>query len=87
MDVKLFSLQQGTCQYTESNRAATCSGWVDVKSGDELALQQAVATVGPIAVAIDASSFSFQVCLCGVTNVTVDLGIDVKNVHHTNEKS
>lgn len=39
---------------------ATCSGFVDIKSGSEADLQDAVFNVGPIAVAIDASQDSFQ---------------------------
>lgn len=53
-------MQDGTCHYKASSSGATVTGYVDIKSGDESALQKAVATVGPVSVAIDASQFSFQ---------------------------
>lgn len=56
----------GKCRFDVSKVAATVRGYVDVKSGDEKALQKAVATVGPISVAIDASHFSFQLYSHGV---------------------
>jgi len=58
----------GNCHYDAKNNGATDTGFVDVKSGDEDALKTAVATVGPIAVAIDASHFSFQFYHSGVYN-------------------
>jgi len=48
------------CQFNKTTIGATVTGYTDIPSKDENALQQAVATVGPIAVAIDASHFSFQ---------------------------
>ncbi|XP_055946889.1 procathepsin L-like [Argiope bruennichi] len=45
----------GKCHYKESTKGATCSGFVDIPSGDEEALKIAVATIGPISVAICAS--------------------------------
>jgi len=61
-----YTGQQGSCHYNAANSAAGCSGWVDLPSGDEDALQQAVATVGPISVAIDASSIMFQLYHSGI---------------------
>jgi len=49
-----------SCLFDESLIAATLSNWVDVTPGDEAALQEAVATVGPVSVAIDASLASFH---------------------------
>ncbi|XP_067136548.1 cathepsin L-like [Centruroides vittatus] len=49
-----------TCRFKRSSVGATCTGYVDIPSGDEDALKQAVATIGPISVAIDASHDSFQ---------------------------
>lgn len=55
-----------TCQYSDKNIGATVTGYVDVKKGSEDELQKAVANVGPISVAIDASNWSFQFYSDGV---------------------
>jgi cathepsin L len=55
-----------TCRFNPANVGATDNGFVDVKSKDESALQQAVATVGPVSVAIDASHSSFQLYKKGI---------------------
>ena len=39
---------------------ATCTGFTDIKSGSETDLQSAVATVGPVSVAIDDSNPLFK---------------------------
>jgi len=48
------------CAFNAKTVGANVTGFVDIPSKDENALQKAVATVGPISVAIDASHFSFQ---------------------------
>ncbi|XP_065884407.1 procathepsin L-like [Dysidea avara] len=57
---------ESECVYKESCKGATCSRYVDISSGDEGALQTAVANIGPISVAIDASHFSFQLYRNGI---------------------
>ncbi|GBM81370.1 Cathepsin L [Araneus ventricosus] len=42
------------CHFKKSDIGATCTGYVDIPYGDEEALKTAVATVGPISVAINA---------------------------------
>jgi len=54
------------CAFNNKTIGATVTGFTDIPSKNESALQQAVATVGPIAVAIDASHFSFQFYHSGV---------------------
>jgi len=56
------------CRFKAADVGATDTGFVDVKTKDESALQQAVATIGPISVAIDASHASFQLYKRGVYN-------------------
>ncbi|NXY11642.1 CATL1 protein, partial [Pteruthius melanotis] len=61
---------QGTdnsrCRYNPQDKAATCSGYKMVQRGNELALQQAVATQGPVSVAVDAGSHDFQFYHSGI---------------------
>ena len=59
--VCLSCLQDEKCRFNPSTVGATDTGYVDIPSGDEDALTNAIATVGPISVAIDASHASFQV--------------------------
>ncbi|XP_029190288.1 procathepsin L-like [Acropora millepora] len=54
------------CRFNKSDVGADDTGYVNVKSGDEEALKMAVATVGPVSVAIDASHLSFQFYKDGV---------------------
>lgn len=61
-----YTAEEATCQFDESKERATVSGFTDITSGDESALQSAVASKGPISVAIDASHESFQMYQGGV---------------------
>ncbi|CAF2471652.1 unnamed protein product [Rotaria sp. Silwood2] len=56
------------CRFKSASVGATDTGFTDIKSKDESALQEAVANVGPISVAIDASHTSFQLYKHGVYN-------------------
>ena len=56
----------GNCHFNGSDIGASDTGYTDVPSGDESALQAASASVGPISVAIDASHSSFQFYHTGV---------------------
>lgn len=53
-------LQDSVCRYKFYNSGATVKGFVNITEGDEDALLCAVATVGPVSVAIDATSQEFQ---------------------------
>uniref|UniRef100_A0A3Q1FF65 Cathepsin S n=1 Tax=Acanthochromis polyacanthus TaxID=80966 RepID=A0A3Q1FF65_9TELE len=54
-----YTGKYGHCHYEPQYRAANCSGFVFLQDGDEDALKVALANVGPISVAIDASSRKF----------------------------
>ena len=55
-----YEARDGACRFKAADVGATDTGFTDITSGDETALQTAVANVGPISVAIDASHSSFQ---------------------------
>ena len=46
--------------YNPTGKAAKCRGYKEIPEGNEKGLKRAVARVGPISVAIDASLTSFQ---------------------------
>jgi cathepsin L len=54
------------CKFKAASVGATDTGFTDIDSGDETALATAIATVGPISVAIDASQSSFQFYSSGI---------------------
>merc|ERR1712119_205962 len=55
-----YTAVDGHCKYNASMSAATVSGCVDIKTGSESDLQDAVSKIGPISVGIDAGHQSFQ---------------------------
>ncbi|XP_077863393.1 uncharacterized protein LOC100368617 [Saccoglossus kowalevskii] len=63
-----YLAKDGRCMFDQSKVVATDTGYVDIPSMDENALKEAVATIGPISVAIDAGHPSFQMYKSGVYN-------------------
>ncbi|CAH1165020.1 unnamed protein product [Phyllotreta striolata] len=61
-----YKAEDEKCHYNARTKGATDKGFVDVQSGDEDALKAAVATIGPISVAIDASHETFQLYSDGI---------------------
>jgi len=48
-------MQVSKCKYSVAKSAVTCTGFVDLPKGNESTLQMAVADIGPIASAVDAT--------------------------------
>ncbi|KAG7328573.1 hypothetical protein KOW79_008517 [Hemibagrus wyckioides] len=55
-----YEAMNKSCRYNPDNVGATCNGYVNINSEDETALQEAVATIGPISVAVDTNHTSFH---------------------------
>ena len=72
--------KDGPCRFNASNVAATVTGYVDIKPGDEEDLKAAVATAGPVAVAMDAQNISFQLYSKGDQLIPVWLSIHLINI-------
>jgi C1A family cysteine protease len=66
------------CQYNPKNSVATVKDYVKVETGDENLLMRALAHVGPLSVAVDASSESFQNYQSGVYD-DPDCGNDINH--------
>lgn len=61
-----FEAKNGQCRYNKNEVGATDTGFEYIAEGDEKDLEKAVATLGPVAAAIDASQESFQFYSDGV---------------------
>jgi len=61
-----YQPQKGWCRFNRQNVVARCSGSRGVSSGSESALTNALGSVGPVSVAIDASPDSFRRYRSGV---------------------
>ncbi|KAI1287046.1 Cathepsin L [Halotydeus destructor] len=62
--------KEGRCRYKKRDSGADDTGFVDIPQGSEKHLVQALASVGPVSVAIDASHESFQFYKKGVYDET-----------------
>jgi len=63
-----YKAMNGKCVFDKKNVGANDTGFMDIKAQSESDLQAAIATVGPISVAIDANHPSFQLYKSGVYN-------------------
>ena len=61
-----YHAHQEKCHFNKKSVGATVSGYVDVPSGDEEALKEAVATIGPVSVAIDVTEDKFMLYKDGI---------------------
>lgn len=61
-----YHAHQEKCHFNKKSIGSSCSGYVDIPSGDEEALQQAVALNGPISIAIDATEDKFMLYKDGI---------------------
>jgi cathepsin L len=61
-----YEAKELRCRYKKREIGAQDTGFVDIPQGSESHLQQALATVGPVSIAIDASHESFQFYKDGV---------------------
>ncbi|PNF20196.1 Cathepsin L [Cryptotermes secundus] len=61
-----YEAEDDKCRYNPSASGATDVGFTDIEEGNEDQLKEAVATIGPVSVAIDASHESFRFYRRGV---------------------
>jgi len=61
-----YEARDDNCRFNPNNVGATVTGFVDTIPNDENSLQDAVGSVGPLSVGIDASHSSFQLYKDGV---------------------
>jgi len=61
-----YETEDDTCKFDASKVGATCHGYKIIPQADEHALKEAVATIGPISIAIDAGQDSFRLYSDGV---------------------
>ncbi|XP_072945972.1 cathepsin K-like [Epargyreus clarus] len=57
---------RGLCHYSRLLVAVKPRRWATLPSGDEAAIERALATIGPLAVAVNAAPFTFQLYRSGI---------------------
>lgn len=55
-----YEEKASTCRFDPANVGSECIAHMEIAPGNEVALKQAVATVGPVAAGIDGAQHSFQ---------------------------
>lgn len=51
----MFKLKDQDCKFNPDTVGTTCAGYTDIAKGDEDSLTTALAIIGPVSIAIDAS--------------------------------
>lgn len=72
-----YEAEDDKCRYNPKSSGAEDVGFVDIPQGDEEKLKKAVATVGPVSIAIDASHQSFQFYSEGYLLLFYSTGIEI----------
>ena len=65
-----YEAKENKCRYDPKTKVATDSGTMKIPANDEHALQIAIATVGPVSVAIDCKTHSFRFYKHGIFDDT-----------------
>lgn len=76
-----FVGEDSFCRFTRQNVSSKVSGFVNIVEGDESVLKDAVANVGPTAVAVDAGSVYFQFYSRGIFDYN-DCQRDRQHLNH-----
>ncbi|XP_047738745.1 procathepsin L isoform X3 [Hyalella azteca] len=74
-----YTAEDGDCEFKRNDVGAEDTGFVDIESGNEDALKAAVATLGPVSIAMDASSNEFQFYSSGIY---IDLLCSTEDLDH-----
>lgn len=61
-----YNAEDERCHFITSTIGSTCSGFIDIEQGNEKSLKEALATVGPVSIAIDVTEDKFMLYRDGV---------------------